>query len=229
MKHGDTWTRLTNQITECDRCDRLVHDRQAAPHSLRRKPGPYWAKPVVGFGKFSAQILIVGLAPGPHGANRTGRAFSGDDASARLFDALYRAELSNRPESTGPGDGLELTNCYVTNLVKCSPANHVPVLEEQANCAPFLRSELDLLDSLVVVVALGETALKGVGRACGMQKLPTWKPRSLCPEPLPELGVTLLHTYHPSLRAWNLVGYDVARNLLDQTLSNAIEIAGKSH
>jgi uracil-DNA glycosylase len=196
------WTDLDRLVGACSLCPRLVADREAASQSSRAR-GRYWARGVPGFGDPSAQILFIGLSPGPHGANRTGRPFTGDISGGRLFAALHECGLSDRDTSATAGDGLVLHNCFVTNLVKCSPADHYPNASERTNCAAHLSAELDLLVDLKVIVALGEKALKGVAAAVGLSSPPAFEPDAAHESRVPSRDLTLLQSYHPSPRAWN--------------------------
>ena len=217
------WTALDRSVSTCSRCPRLVADREAAPLTPRGR-GSYWARGVPGFGDPSAQILFIGLAPGPHGANRTGRPFTGDVSGRRLFAALHRCGLSTQGTSDRKGDGLVLRNCLVTNLVKCSPANHDPRASERQNCRPFLIAELDLLVDLRVIVALGEKALKGVATAIGLPSPPSFEPNAGTETRVPSRSLVLLQSYHPSPRAWNAHDRGSAEKL-EAVVMRAVEIA----
>src|ERR1700722_3873890 len=128
------------EIAECRACARLVAWREAAPEHPRSigAPSRYWARPVPGFGDADAELLIVGLAPAAHGANRTGRMFTGDRSGDFLFAALHRVGLANQAESSSLADGLTLTRTYVTAAVRCAPPDNQPTNEERACCAHFL-------------------------------------------------------------------------------------------
>ena len=122
----------------------------------------YWGKPVPGFGDPDARVLIIGLAPAAHGANRTGRVFTGDDSGNWLYTALHNQGWANKPISTHRGDGLALTDAYVSAVARCAPPKNRPTPEELSNCAPFLEAELGLLKNLEVVIALGSIAFRPV-------------------------------------------------------------------
>lgn len=147
-------------ITECRLCPRLRAHCQEVARVKRRayRECDYWGLPVAGFGDAQARLLVLGLAPGAHGANRTGRIFTGDRSGDWLYRALYRGGFANQPESTSRGDGLQLSDCYVSASVRCAPPDNKPTREEIAACRPFLASELRLLDRVRVVVALGRLA-----------------------------------------------------------------------
>jgi uracil-DNA glycosylase family 4 len=151
---------LPGEITTCRRCDRLAEYCASFRDSATQKdPGfEYWANPVPGFGDLKAELLVVGLAPGAQGANRTGRPFTGDAAGEVLYRVLFRHGFSNQPKVTDRKDGLELNNVYITNAVKCVPPKNRPTGQEKANCFGWLKSELSLLESVRVVLAMGKDA-----------------------------------------------------------------------
>jgi uracil-DNA glycosylase family 4 len=217
------WTAVNRSVSTCSLCPRLVADREAAPLAPRGQ-GSYWARGVPGFGDPAAQILFIGLSPAPHGANRTGRPFTGDVSGSRLFAALYRCGLANQSISDRECDGLVLHNCFVTNLVKCSPADHDPRASERMNCQPFLMVELELLVDLRVIVALGEKALKGVAAAIGLPSPPSFEPNAAKEIRIPSRNLTLLQSYHPSPRAWNTRDRGSAEKL-EAVVRRAVELA----
>lgn len=152
---------LQRAVIGCRMCDRLVAHREEIAATKRRayKDWDYWGKPVPSFGDPEARLLVVGLAPGAHGANRTGRMFTGDSSGDFLYKALFDTGFASQPTSTGPGDGLRLLDAYITAPVRCAPPDNKPSREEFAACRPFLQRELDLLPNVQVVVALGRLAL----------------------------------------------------------------------
>jgi uracil-DNA glycosylase family 4 len=150
-----TLARLSTDVIACRRCDRLVACREAD-----RGPA-HWARPVPGFGDPRARLLILGLAPGAYGANRTGRVFTGDASGDMLFAALHRAGFANQPTSTARDDGLVLRDAFVTNIVKCVPPGNQPDPDEIARCVPFLHDELSALSRIRVVLAVGKVAWDG--------------------------------------------------------------------
>jgi uracil-DNA glycosylase len=158
-------TRLAGQISECRRCPRLVAWREEVATVKRAAfaDQTYWGRPVPGFGDPDARILIVGLAPAAHGANRTGRMFTGDRSGEWLYAALYRAGLANQPTAVSIDDGLRLTGTYVTAPVKCAPPANKPTTDERDTCRTWLVQELQLLwpgvRSVVVLGAWGWAAL----------------------------------------------------------------------
>jgi uracil-DNA glycosylase family 4 len=155
----------------------------------------YWGRGVPGFGDPRASLVLVGLAPAAHGANRTGRMFTGDRSGDWLFAALHRAGFASQPTSTGRDDGLELTGAYITATVHCAPPANKPTPAERDACAPYLARELSLLEETVVVVALGQFAWQAVAAHYGLRPRPAFG--HLAESELPG-GVTLLGSYHPS-------------------------------
>ncbi len=151
---------------DCRRCERLADflDEVKARHP------DYHARPVAPFGASDARLLVVGLAPGMHGANATGRPFTGDHAGILLYQTLHRSGFSNRPDSTHADDGLELIDCRITNAVKCLPPQNKPTGGEVRNCNGFLRAELATLAPDSVVIALGGVAHKAVISALGLRQ-----------------------------------------------------------
>lgn len=161
-----------SDLLTCTRCPRLAAYRgnpAAAPRTQRDCAGPYWGKPVPGFGDPQAEILIVGLAPGFHGANRTGRPFTGDYAGDFMYPCLHELGLANRPESHARDDDFRLRNVYITNAVKCAPPGNRPTPAEAAQCAPYLAAELAALPRLRYLVALGKIAHDAVVRVVRAQ------------------------------------------------------------
>lgn len=193
---------LELRITRCERCPRLrEHCREVA--RIRRRQfinEEYWGKPVPGFGDPAAQLLIVGLAPAAHGANRTGRMFTGDQSGLWLYRAIHRAGFSNGPESKGPGDSLQLKGCFITAAARCAPPGNKPTPEELEHCGMFLREEIRSLHQVRVFLALGRIALHALWRQLPAEILP----RRTLPEfghgleiPLND-GRLILGSYHPS-------------------------------
>ncbi len=152
---------LNNEVVNCFRCPRLVEYREKIGRVQRRayRGEQYWSRPVPGFGDPDARVLIVGLAPGAHGANRTGRMFTGDKSGEFLYRALWEAGFANQPFSVLKEDGLRLTDAYVTAPVRCVPPDNKPTLDEILTCRPYLVRELELLQKVRVVVTLGNIAL----------------------------------------------------------------------
>jgi uracil-DNA glycosylase family 4 len=190
------WTRA---ILECDRCPRLREHCAEVARKKRRayRDEEYWGKPIAPFGAARPRLLIVGLAPGAHGANRTGRIFTGDRSGDWLYEALFRYGFANRPESLRGGDGLRLRETLVTCAVRCAPPGNKPLREERDACRPYLARELERLTSVRVIVALGRIAFDEIRKV----RAGTWgAPRfGHGAEFASEDGrTTLLCSYHPS-------------------------------
>lgn len=150
---GEAFLRLQQRIEACAECPRLVGWRRDAA-----RDSGYWSKPVPSFGTPGARLLILGLAPGAHGANRTGRPFTGDGAGQILYRALFEAGLANRPESRSRDDGLRLDGVLISNAVRCVPPGNKPSTAELAACSRWLSDEIALLPNLETVFALGKVA-----------------------------------------------------------------------
>jgi uracil-DNA glycosylase len=150
---------LETKIISCRKCPRLVRYREKVARTKRRafRDWTYWGAPVAGFGDPAAELMIIGLAPAAHGANRTGRVFTGDRSGEFLYKHLYRAGFANQATSDGPGDGLKLWNAYITATIRCAPPANKPLPSEIHNCRRYLFRELDIL-SPRAVLALGQIA-----------------------------------------------------------------------
>jgi uracil-DNA glycosylase family 4 len=153
---------LNRRIVSCTKCPRLVAHREEVARAKRRafRQDTYWGRPVPGFGDRHAQLLIIGLAPAAHGANRTGRMFTGDRSGDFLYARLHEAGFANQPSSSRRDDGLKLANTYITATVRCAPPGNHPSPREVANCRPYLEAELGLLRPRAVL-ALGKIAFDG--------------------------------------------------------------------
>jgi uracil-DNA glycosylase family 4 len=220
---------LAAEVHECRRCPRLVawREAEAADPPRRYRGQDYWARAVSGFGDPAARILIVGLAPAAHGANRTGRMFTGDRSGEWLYAALHRAGLANQATSERRDDGLELRGAYVTAVVHCAPPANKPTTGERDNCLPYLERELDLLDQARVVVALGAFGWDGFLRAARTIGVPA-------PKPKPRFGHgaeadlggrwTLLGCFHPSQQ--NTFTGKLTVPMIDAVFTRAVELAG---
>lgn len=198
----DSWLQLNNQITACEACPRLVVYRREVARTKRRafRHWEYWGRPVPGFGDRKARLLIVGLAPAAHGANRTGRMFTGDSSGDTLTAALHRAGFANQPTSRHREDGLELRDAFLTAVVRCAPPKNRPTRQEQDNCRRYLARELDLLSSVRVVLALGRIAFDGylkLLRQRGVEVPRLAFRHGACYALEPSLP-TLVVSYHPS-------------------------------
>jgi uracil-DNA glycosylase len=193
---------IETDVIGCRSCSRLVEWREQVGREKRRSfmDWTYWARPVPGFGDPEARILILGLAPAAHGANRTGRVFTGDRSGDWLFAALHRAGLANQSTSVDRSDGLQLRDVFITASVKCAPPDNKPMPEERDGCYPFLLRELEALPRVKVIVCLG-----GFGWSQALRVLrDTGEP---LPRPLPRFGhgasvqvgrFRVIGSYHPS-------------------------------
>ncbi len=152
------WLAVLNQeVVACTLCPRLVEYREMVAREKRKayRDWQYWGKPVPGFGDPNACVLVLGLAPGAHGSNRTGRPFTGDASGNFMYPVLHETGFANQPKATDQKDGLVLTNLYITAAGRCAPPDNKPLPQELSNCAPFLDRELEGLRNVRVIVALG--------------------------------------------------------------------------
>jgi uracil-DNA glycosylase family 4 len=195
---------LQNEVVECRRCPRLnAHCAEVARVKRRAyRDWEYWGKPVPSFGDVDAQLLIVGLAPGAHGSNRTGRMFTGDMSGHVLYRVLHETGFASQPESVSRDDGQRLTGAYITAVAHCAPPDNKPTREEIANCRSYLERELDLLPNIKVVVALGRVAfdnylgiLQGRGAIGSRAAFPFGHNRLFRTAPG---QAALISSYHPS-------------------------------
>ncbi len=156
---------LNNEIIQCRKCPRLVEWREEVARVKRKayRDQEYWGKPVPGFGDLQARVVAVGLAPGAHGSNRTGRMFTGDASGEFLYAALFRAGFANQPEASNRDDGLALKDLYITAVCRCAPPGNKPTNGEILNCRTYLQSETDLIQPKVTV-ALGRIAFENLLR-----------------------------------------------------------------
>ncbi len=219
----DTWEALEQDIISCRACPRLVAWREEVAIVKRRayRDWTYWGRPVPGFGDHESRLLILGLAPGAHGSNRTGRMFTGDGSGQTLYAALHRAGFANQPTWETRDDGLELTDAFVTAVGRCAPPQNKPTPEELANCRTFLSRELELLSNLQVVLALGRIALDGYLRL--LQRagydLPTVAFGHGFVTPMPAPLPTVVTSYHPSRQ--NTQTGRLTAAMLDQVFAQA--------
>jgi len=162
--------KLNQQIISCRKCPRLVEWREEVARVKRKAyiNEEYWGKPVPGFGDENAKVLVVGLAPGAHGSNRTGRQFTGDASGGFLFPALYKAGFANQAEAESRSDGLRLKNMYITASGRCAPPDNKPTLEELNNCQPYLETELKIINPKVIV-CLGRIAFERILKIYGVK------------------------------------------------------------
>src|SRR5450631_3361256 len=195
-------TVLNKEVVACVRCPRLVAYREQIGRAKRRafRDHEYWARPVPGFGDPHSRVLILGLAPGAHGSNRTGRPFTGDASGKFMYPILHKVGFASQPTADQRDDGLKLMDCYITAAVRCAPPDNKPLPSELANCSGYLDRELAMLRNMKVVVALGKIGfdaylahLKRTGVISGRAGLAFGHAKRY------DLanGVTLLASYHP--------------------------------
>ena len=196
------WNALEAHITTCRLCPRLVAWREETSRTRRRayRDEIYWGKPVPAFGEPSAHLLIVGLAPGAHGSNRTGRMFTGDASGEFLFPALFRSGFASQPTSLA-GDPLKLIDCVITAVCRCAPPDNKPTPAEMSACQPYLEAEMALLPHLLGIVALGRIAFDAILRIYRQRgySLPT-----------PDFGHGAFFQFEPGL-PWLLASYHPSR------------------
>jgi uracil-DNA glycosylase len=224
-----TWlARLNREVIACTKCPRLVTYREQVAREKRRayRNCDYWGKPVPGFGDPSARVLVMGLAPGAHGSNRTGRPFTGDASGNFMYPVLHETGFANQPAATDRNDGLKLRDLYITAAARCAPPDNKPLPEELANCAPYLDREVEGLKELKVVVALGK-----IGFDAYLNYL---KRRSLLKSKAPYAfahgakynlpdGKVLLASYHPSNQ--NTQTGKLTRKMFVQVFKEAAHLA----
>ncbi|MCK6446617.1 MAG: uracil-DNA glycosylase [Planctomycetes bacterium] len=226
---------LDRDVIACERCERLVAwcRRVAREKKAAFREHEYWGKPVPSFGDHAPELLIVGLAPGAHGANRTGRPFTGDGAGPFLYSALHRAGFASAPESLHRKDGLELVGARITNAVRCAPPGNRPSPDEALACRPFLVREFELCRSTRVILALGAFAWNEVLTVLAERGATLSRPRPRFGHAAefaagPEWPV-LLGSYHPSQQVTRTGRLTPA--MLDRVLARARSLsraAGRS-
>ncbi|NIU07746.1 MAG: uracil-DNA glycosylase [Phycisphaerae bacterium] len=229
---------INREVINCRTCPRLVDWREKIAQEKTRRfaEQKYWGKPVPGFGDPHAQLLIVGLAPAAHGANRTGRMFTGDRSGKWLYRALYKAGFANQAESSGPNDGLRLHNCYISALVRCAPPANKPTREEFAHCAGYLKSELTYFyeqwnesSSANAILCLGQLALVHILQILELLAISAFKPRPKFYHGM-ELSIndrlTIFASYHPSQQ--NTFTGRLTEKMLDEVFGSINEWLTKS-
>jgi uracil-DNA glycosylase len=221
---------LNGEIVACELCPRLrAHDREVARVKRRAYlDWEYWGKPVPGFGDPHARILLIGLAPAAHGANRTGRMFTGDRSGDFLYRALHQTGFASQPESRSREDGLALNGAYIAAAARCAPPDNKPWPDELARCRPYLEREIDLLKEVRVVVALGGigfrtylSILRDRGLIKSLAAFPFGHNRVY--RPAPGLPV-LIASYHPSQQ--NTSTGKLTEEMLRQVFEQARRLAG---
>ena len=224
-----TLEELDARISVCRACPRLVRWREEAAREKRASYADetYWGRPVPGWGDAHPRILVVGLAPAAHGANRTGRIFTGDRSGDWLFASLYRVGLANQPTSTHVGDGLQVRGTRIASAVRCAPPQNKPLPEERDACAPWLDREVALtlpgLAAVVCLGALGWNAALGSLARLGLP-VPSPRPRFGHGVEVPLGGVTVLGCFHPSPH--NTFTGRLTEEMFDAVFRRAAELGG---
>jgi uracil-DNA glycosylase family 4 len=223
--------RLAEEISACRRCPRLLDWREQVARERRAAfaEQEYWGRPLPGFGDPAAQVLLLGLAPAAHGANRTGRVFTGDRSGDFLYAAMWRCGMANQPTSTAIDDGLRLRGAWVSAAVRCAPPANRPTPAEREQCLPWSLAELELLGSLRVVVCLGAFAWDAALRlmtARGQARAAGPRPRFAHGAELAGEPYTLLGCYHPSQQ--NTFTGRLTEPMIDTVLERALELAARA-
>src|SRR3989441_2658108 len=221
---------LNKEVVECQACPRLVEYRERIARVKKKRflSWNYWGRPVAGFGDTAASIFVIGLAPASHGGNRTGRVFTGDRSADFLVKALCDGGFANQPRSIDVNDGLELHGVYMTAAVKCAPPNDKPTNEEMANCAHFLKSELEICNRSRVILCLGQFAYRST--------MILLKQDNLFSDKIPKFehgleidlsdGRKVFASYHPSPR--NTQTGTLTPNMFDSLLDRINKSLGRS-
>ena len=217
-----TLAAVQRAVVACELCPRLRGYCESIALEKKRayRDQDYWGRPVPGFGDPRARVLVVGLAPAAHGANRTGRVFTGDRSGEWLFRAMHRAGLANQPTSVAVGDGLALTGAWVTAAVKCAPPGNQPSTDERDACAPFLSRELALLSDLRVVVCLGAFGYEAACRHLRVTRRPRFGHGI---EVVLDSGLTLVCSFHPSQQ--NTFTGRLTEEMLDAVFTRAVALS----
>ena len=218
----DSLLHLASDVSSCRQCPRLVAWRELVAVEKRAafRDEEYWGRGVPGFGDPRASVLVLGLAPAAHGANRTGRVFTGDRSGDFLYRAMHRVGLANQPTSVSIDDGLSLTGAWVTAVVKCAPPDNKPLPQERANCHAHLQRELALLENLSVVVCLGGFAYEAACAEFGVRPRPKFGHGVEVSAPN---GLVLVCSFHPSQQ--NTFTGRLTEPMLDAVFTRAVEMA----
>jgi uracil-DNA glycosylase family 4 len=218
----DSLLRLADDVSSCRACPRLVEWREQVAVEKRAafRDEVYWGRGVPGFGDPRARVLVFGLAPAAHGANRTGRVFTGDRSADWLYRAMHRAGMANQPTSVSIDDGLSLTGAWVTAVVKCAPPDNKPLPAERANCRHFLQRELEMLTEASVVVCLGAFAYEATCVEFGVRPRPKFGHGV---EVVAPNGLQILCSFHPSQQ--NTFTGKLTEPMLDAVFARAVELA----
>jgi len=226
----DWLTVLNREVIACTRCPRLVAYREQVAREKRRayRDWEYWGKPVPGFGDPQARVLVMGLAPGAHGSNRTGRPFTGDASGNFMYPVLYEVGFASQPTAKDRNDGLTLKNLYITAAVRCAPPDNKPTPQELAACAPFLDREIAGLENLKVVVALGKIGfdayLNFLKRRGVLASKKGYLFKHGATYSIPD-GKVLLASYHPSNQ--NTQTGKLTRKMFLKIFQEAARLAGE--
>ena len=221
---------LNQRIVQCERCPRLRAHSAATAATKKRawRDWDYWGKPVPSFGDPAARVLFVGLAPGAHGSNRTGRPFTGDGSGDFLYPLLYRAGFASQARASHRDDGMRLQDAWITSVVRCAPPDNKPLPEEIARCAPYLDQEIAALTNLRVIVCLGKIGFDGVvahlARTGQIERRGALVFGHGVEYPIPGKR-WLLASYHPSLQNTNTGKLTAAMML--RVFGRAAELAGR--
>lgn len=225
---ADSLTEHRSQVESCRACPRLVAWREEVALTKRASfsDQEYWGRPVAGFGDPGAAIVVLGLAPAAHGANRTGRVFTGDRSGDFLFASMFRAGLANQPQSVSRKDGLELHNAWVTAAVRCAPPANKPTPTERDRCMDWLVAEFDLLQNVQVVVCLGAFAWDAALRLTSALGAPPIRPKPKFGHgAVAEAGPwTMLGCFHPSQQ--NTFTGKLTEPMIDDVFARARVLAG---
>ena len=221
MGSTDTFDELAADVIACRACPRLVAWREEVARVKRAafRNWDYWGRPVPGFGDPEARIVVVGLAPAAHGANRTGRMFTGDRSGDFLYASLHRMGLANQPDSTEVDDGLKLSDVYITAPVRCAPPQNKPTGAERDACRPFLHRELALLSRARVFVALGAIGYGAVAAELEVKPRPKFAHGLEAPAPS---GRTVVCSYHVSQQ--NTFTGRLTPDMLDEVFARALAL-----
>lgn len=215
--------RLSEDVVACRACPRLVAWREEVQRTKRAAYAAeeYWGRGVPGFGDPEARVLFLGLAPAAHGANRTGRIFTGDRSGDWLFRGLHRFGLANQPESRHRDDGLELTGAWVTSAVKCAPPGNKPTPAERRECGGFMHRELAALTNLRVIVCLGAFAYEVACEEFGVRPRPRFAHGAVVAT---SGGPQLICSFHPSQQ--NTFTGRLTEAMFDEVIGRAVQLAG---
>ena len=229
---------LNSRIVACNRCQRL-RDHCTNIAAVRRRAyldWEYWGRPVPSFGDPNARVLALGLAPGAHGSNRTGRPFTGDGSGDFLYPVLHEAGFASQPQATSRDDGMRLNDLWITSVARCAPPANKPTTEELRNCAPWLDQEISLLRNLRVVVCLGRIAFEGLlahARRTGVLSSRSAYLFAHGAESTLPNGLQVITSFHPSLQNTNtgrltrsmfLSVFQRARELADRTVPQKLTV-----